>query len=325
MIEIDGNRGGGQVLRTALSLSMVTGKPFTMQNIRGMRPKPGLMRQHLTCVKAAAEISSASVEGAELRSQSLTFTPSEVRPGDYTFAIGSAGSTALVFQTLLPALAQCDVESKLTILGGTHNPMAPSATFIEKAFLPALNSYGVSAQATCKTVGFIPAGGGALIATIGGEPTSPPLPVETPLLHVLTTGLPEEVPKRIAKALAREFGEYELETEEANADCPGGCCHLFAGTAVVTGLAQRGTSSEKIAKTMAKEMKEYLESGAEVTAHLADQLMIYLALAGEGSFTTCRLTNHIRSNADTIAQFLSVGFKFNQETEGRVRVELTSS
>ena len=166
MIEINGKEGGGQVLRSALSLSMVTGQAFRMTNIRGGRRKPGLMRQHLTCTKASAEISRARTVGAELGSTELEFVPGAVQAGEYNFAIGSAGSTTLVFQTLLPALMLAEKSSSLRIEGGTHNPLAPSADYLTKVFLPAAKKLGASAEVDCDRVGFAPAGGGVLVADI---------------------------------------------------------------------------------------------------------------------------------------------------------------
>jgi len=146
MIQLNGQNGGGQILRTALSLSMVTGQPFHLKNIRSKRPKPGLMRQHLTCVKASAEVCDATTDGAELHSRELIFYPNSIKSGDYTFKIGTAGSTTLVGQTLLPALWQADNSSTLTIEGGTHNSMAPPSDFISRIFLPEVKKLGFSAK-----------------------------------------------------------------------------------------------------------------------------------------------------------------------------------
>ena len=141
-IQLDGTTGGGQMLRTALSLAMVTGQPFRMTNIRGKRPKPGLMRQHLTCVKAACEISGGTADGAEIGSTELVFRAGKLKGGNYQFAIGTAGSTGLLFQTLLPALLHADGPSTLRLEGGTHNPMAPPFEFLDRVFLPALRRMG---------------------------------------------------------------------------------------------------------------------------------------------------------------------------------------
>ena len=166
MITIDGQDGGGQILRTALSLSMVLGKPFRITNIRGKRSKPGLMRQHLTCVKAAQKMTGATVDGMEISSQELVFSPGGIRAGEYEFAIGSAGSTTLLFQTILPALLSAGETSSVKLIGGTHNPMAPSADFISRSFIPLLRRMGAELEFSCERLGFAPAGGGVISAEV---------------------------------------------------------------------------------------------------------------------------------------------------------------
>ena len=163
-IQIDGSQGegGGQILRTALALSMITGQAFELINIRAGRKKPGLMRQHLVCVQASQHISQAYVEGAELHSQRLYFAPQHVQNGKYQFQIGSAGSTTLVLQTLLPALLLRNEASELTISGGTHNPLAPTADFIEHCFLPALEKLGIAVEFKLNKAGFFPIGAGEI-------------------------------------------------------------------------------------------------------------------------------------------------------------------
>ena len=166
MLSLDGLSGGGQMLRTALSLSIITGQPFRMTRIRGSRGKPGLMRQHLTCVKAACEISAGTADGADIGATELTFRPGRIQAGDYQFAIGTAGSTGLLFQTLLPALLHAAGPSTLRLEGGTHNPLAPPFEFLDRVFLPALRRMGAVATLTLEQTGFAPAGGGAITAAI---------------------------------------------------------------------------------------------------------------------------------------------------------------
>src|ERR1700722_15265155 len=161
MIEIDGSfgEGGGQVLRTALSLSLVTGQPFRIDNIRAGREKPGLLRQHLTAVLAAAEIGGATVEGATLGSTALTFSPGKVKPGEYRFAVGTAGSGTLVFQTILPALMLASAPSRITIEGGTHNHAAPPFDFLARTFVPLVERMGPKIRLQFERYGFYTAGG----------------------------------------------------------------------------------------------------------------------------------------------------------------------
>src|ERR1700749_1235704 len=136
MIEIDGSvgEGGGQILRTSLALSRCTGQAFTLARIRARRAKPGLMRQHLTCVQAAAAVSGTRVQGAELGAGTLVFEPGAVKPGDYAFSVGTAGSCTLVLQTVWPALMLAEAPSRLTLAGGTHNPMAPPLHFLGRVY-----------------------------------------------------------------------------------------------------------------------------------------------------------------------------------------------
>jgi RNA 3'-terminal phosphate cyclase (ATP) len=168
MLNIDGSfgEGGGQILRTALALSMVTGKPFRIEKIRAGRPKPGLLRQHLTAVKAAVAISGATVSGADLGSGALTFSPGSVSAGEFAFAVGTAGSATLVLQTVLPALLTASTSSKLVLEGGTHNPAAPPFDFLVKSFLPLINRMGPTVTAELERPGFYPAGGGRFSVSI---------------------------------------------------------------------------------------------------------------------------------------------------------------
>ncbi|HEU4776782.1 MAG TPA: RNA 3'-terminal phosphate cyclase, partial [Telluria sp.] len=168
MIELDGatGEGGGQVLRTALTLSMITGQPFRIMNIRANRSKPGLLRQHLVAVQAAAAVCDAAVTGGELGSRALTFMPQVIKAGDYQFAINSAGSCTLVVQTLVPALLFADGPSTVRISGGTHNPMAPPVEFLQRAYCPLLARMGAQVDLKLVRAGFYPAGGGVVTASV---------------------------------------------------------------------------------------------------------------------------------------------------------------
>jgi RNA 3'-terminal phosphate cyclase (ATP) len=150
MITVDGSfgEGGGQILRTALALALVTGQPFRIEKIRAGRKNPGLLRQHLTAVKAAAQIGQATIAGDSIGSTQLTFAPGRIAAGEYTFAVGTAGSTTLVLQTILPALLRANAPSRLTLEGGTHNPFAPPFHFLVQAFLPLLNQMLAGGQVT---------------------------------------------------------------------------------------------------------------------------------------------------------------------------------
>lgn len=168
MIKMDGSQGegGGQILRSALSLSLCTGQAFRIENIRARRKKPGLLHQHLTAVLAARAVGGAEVVGAELGSQTLEFRPGKVRPGRHRFAVGTAGSATLVFQTILPPLMTADGPSFIELEGGTHNPLAPPFDFLTGSFLPLIERMGAAVQGRLERPGFYPAGGGRFEASI---------------------------------------------------------------------------------------------------------------------------------------------------------------
>src|SRR5438874_10033599 len=162
MLIIDGSEGegGGQILRTSLALSLVTGQPFRIERIRAKRQKPGLLRQHLTGVEAARTVGCAEVVGGALNSQTLEFRPGVVTPGNYRFAVGTAGSATLVLQTVLPSLLTASGTSTLTLEGGTHNPLAPPFDFLARSFMPLIHRMGPSVELELRAAGFYPAGGG---------------------------------------------------------------------------------------------------------------------------------------------------------------------
>lgn len=335
ILQLSGENGGGQLLRSALSLSMVTGRPFRMMNIRGKRPKPGLMRQHLTCVKAASEVCAASVDGAELGSVELVFSPGVVSCGDYAFAIGSGGSTTLVLQTLLPALLMADGKSTLRVEGGTHNPMAPPFEFIEQCFLPILQRMGVKASVNLERHGFMQAGGGMLTAEISpikkwkklklterGEP-------ECTFGMVLHAHLHRDIAEREITAAAGVLGwsREDIALRYASDSIgPGNAILLgarFANvTEVCTGIAQVGKSAEAVATGAARGLKSYLASSAPVGIHLADQLLLPMALAGGGSFRPRAITDHTETNMLLIEQFLPVSFRIKSLEKGVQEIAL---
>ncbi|MGE0884668.1 MAG: RNA 3'-terminal phosphate cyclase [Blastocatellales bacterium] len=339
MITIDGSigEGGGQILRTSLALSLITGKPFRIEKIRAGRRNPGLLRQHLTSVKAAAEIGRSNVSGANLGSTQLAFTPGKIAAGEYHFAIGTAGSTTLVLQTVLPALMLVDGKSKLTLEGGTHNPFAPPFDFLEKAFLPLLERMGVKVQAKLINYGFYPAGGGKLEVTINGRD------------RLDRIDLPErgQVKRRQAKSvlchLPRNIAERELNIVQkklswpkkwhivetpANSVAPGNfvsleieCEHL---TEVFTGFGERNVSAEAVADQAALAARRYLASEAAVGEYLADQLLLPMALAGRGSFTTLPPSRHTTTNTEIIRKFLDIQINAEQISHRVWKIEVGS-
>lgn len=320
-ITLDGSEGegGGQMLRSSLSLSLVTGRPFRMVRVRAGRAKPGLLRQHLTCVRAAAEVGGAVAEGAELGSQSLTFTPGPVKSGDYTFRVGSAGSTMLVMQSVLPALLRAGGPSTLAFEGGTHNTMAPSYDFIERVFLPVLNRMGPTVTCTLDRAGFYPAGGGRV--TVSVTPSDALARVElmergavrSKRAVARVAGLPEGIGRRelVAAGAVLGWGEECLRVESLPKEWgPGNVALVEVTCEHVTELfmacGERGRSAENVGATVAREAKAWLDAEVPVGEHLADQLLLPMALAGGGRFLTTEPSLHTTTNARIIERFLPV-------------------
>ena len=336
-MQIDGamGEGGGQILRSSLGLSLLTGTPIRIENIRAARKKPGLMRQHLTCVRAATAVGQAEVVGDEIGSKTLEFRPRAVTGGHYEFAIGGAGSTILVIQTVLPALLRAPEASSLVVRGGTHNPMAPPFEFFDRVFLPVLRRMGAKVEARLARHGFMPAGGGAVMVEI--EPVQ-----ELRRLDLLERGEIEERRGRIlhskihpdvatrekATILKKLRWSDEAVHCEQVGDSPGPgnvvMLEVSDGTnrELVTGHAERGTLAERVAEAAVRQMKRYLDLGAPVGVHLADQLLIPMAMAGGGSFETRRPSLHTTTNAEVVGKFLDVAIEFEDLERGITRVTI---
>ena len=330
MIEIDGSvgEGGGQILRTSLALSMCTGRPFTLAHIRARRSKPGLMRQHLTCVNAAVAVSNAQVQGAELGSTTLVFEPGAVTPGDRAFSVGTAGSCTLVLQTVWPALMLADAPSRLTLSGGTHNPMAPPFHFLERSFAPLLRRLGADSTLALRRLGFYPAGGGEIEATVfpAGDALCPFDLLERGAFvesyaECLAPALPASVARRELDALARALGwsPAQLRTPVVRQnEGPGNA--LMATlvhehvTELFTQFGEKGISSEAVANAVVRELRTYEGSTGVLGAHLADQWALPLALAvwlrgSPAAYTCAELTDHATTNFAVIERFLPVRFE----------------
>lgn len=337
MIVIDGSQGegGGQVLRTSLALSLVTGKAFRIENIRAKRKSPGLLRQHLTAVNAAARIGNAAVEGAELHASALTFEPQGVNAGQYRFAIGTAGSTMLVLQTILLPLVLADAPSTVSIEGGTHNPTAPPFDFMDQAFLPLLRRMGAKVELELVRPGFYPAGGGEIRVTIqpaklGALEIKQRGEIVLRRARAVVANLPYGIAEREAKTAGAELGWPEecLVAHTLNGSVgPGNFLSITVGsehvTDVFTGFGQRGVRAEQVAHGAAKEAKRYINSGAAVGEHLADQLLLPMALGEGGTFTTTPLSSHATTNMDVIRRFVDASFAVDEVTNGMVRVRVS--
>jgi RNA 3'-terminal phosphate cyclase (ATP) len=330
MIELDGaqGEGGGQILRSALTLSMITGQPFRMINIRANRPKPGLMRQHLAAVQASAAVCSAEVSGAVAGASTLHFVPGAIRGGDYAFAIGTAGSCTLVLQTLLPALLAADAPSTVKVSGGTHNSMAPPVHFLQRAYGRVLAQMGAQVDIELKRFGFYPAGGGEVVATV--TPCTQLRPFELMergtrrhgYAESFIAGVPTNVAVRELATIGTGMGwaeEQLLHRGLPGEQGPGNALLLTLEhehvTEVFAGFGEKAVRAETVAKHVLQNVRAYLTSGAAVGEHLADQLMLPMALAGGGCFTTNVLSSHAITNADVISRFLPVSFDFEHGQE----------
>jgi RNA 3'-terminal phosphate cyclase (ATP) len=336
MITIDGSKGegGGQVLRTALALSLATGSPFRIEKIRAKRTKPGLMRQHLTAVQAAAAVGHARVDGATTGSVTLTFEPQALEPGDYTFSVGTAGSATLVLQTVLPPLLLASAGSRITLEGGTHNPWAPPFDFLQRAFLPVVNRLGPRVDVTLDRAGFYPAGGGRFTATIvptraiGRLDLCERGEIATRRVHGVVANLPRQIAEREVRAAleALNWSEEAGEVTVVNGAGPGNVLIIEIGaehaTEVCTGFGEVGVRAEAVASRASDDARRYLAAGVPVGGHLADQLLPIMALGGGGVFRTVAPSQHTRTNADVVQAFLDV--ECNMRPDGRdvVRVEV---
>lgn len=324
MIEIDGSHGegGGQILRSSLSLSIVTGKPFSIVNIRANRARKGLLRQHLTAVNAARTISDAYVEGAELGSTTLRFEPNGVRGGSYRFAIGSAGSAMLVLETILLPLARAEAPSEVVVEGGTHNSSAPPFPFLERSYLPVLARMGVRTEAVLERAGFLPRGGGRVrvriepgeLRALNLEDRGAP---RSRRAIALIASLPEHIAERELAVLRNEAGISDGSVVALPADQgPGNVVFVELAfehvTNVLTGFGEKGTRAEEVATKLANEIRRFERANVAVDEHLADQLLLPMALGEGGRFTTTAPTSHSHTHADVIALFLDRRVRFEQ-------------
>lgn len=337
MIVIDGSegQGGGQILRSSLALSMCTGRPFRIERIRAGRSKPGLMRRHLTAVQAATVIAGATTIGVEIGARHITFSPGSVRPGAYSFSVGTAGSAILVLQTVLPALLTASAPSQLVLEGGTHNPHAPPFEFLARAFVPLIARMGAGIDVVLERPGFAPAGGGRMRATITPSRRLSPLDLRS------RGALRAEHAEALLAGVRGDVGVRELATLGAALGWPGpalqmrvlddevgpgnallatlayeSVCEVFAG------FGARGVGAEDLALQVAGRVRDFKESTAAVGPHLADQLLLPMALAGGGAFTTVTPSDHLRSNARVIETFLPLRIAITPRSDAAHLVEV---
>ena len=336
LIEIDGSHGegGGQIVRSALGLAIATRRGFRIRDIRGRRAKGGLLRQHLTAAHAAREICGGSLVGAQLGSRELIFSPGPAVPGEYRFAIGSAGSTLLVVQALLPALVTTPGAWRLELEGGTHNPTSPSFEFFTRALAPLLRRMGVGVTATLRRHGFYPAGGGRLVVELEG--VARPGPLALPERGAITG---RTILATVAN-LPRSIGERELATirerlrwpdaadadgriEEVPSPGPGNAVSIIVDgehvTEVFTAFGAKAVPAERVATDAAREAAAYLDAGVPVGPHLADQLLVPMALGGGGTFDTSEPTLHATTQIDLVRWFLGTEIELARIDERRWR------
>jgi len=321
MIEIDGaqGEGGGQILRSALTLSLMTDRDIRVLNIRARRSKPGLRPQHLASVNAAVSVGQAQVEGAYLGSQKIEFQPSSIHPGSYRFEIPTAGSTSLVLQTVFLPLSAADSPSAIEIMGGTHVPWSPCFHYLEANWLRAMRSQGFRADLGLELAGFYPQGGGQIRALI--QPWKKRVAPLTCLLRgglqrirglSMVSNLQESIAQRQQKRAVKRLADLgcPVEIEVQTLPSPGKGSLLLlhaefeAGQACYFGLGARGKPAERVADEAADALHAFLSGDGAVDEYLADQLLLPLAFAdGDSEFRTSKITQHLLTNADIIRAF----------------------
>jgi RNA 3'-terminal phosphate cyclase (ATP) len=341
VIEIDGSmgEGGGQVLRSALTLSLLTGRAFSITRVRAARPRPGLFPQHLAAVRAAAQVGSADVSGDRLGSRELCFAPGVVRAGHYRFDIGTAGATALVLQTLLLPLALADGASDLSVAGGTHVPWSPCFHYLDWHWRPLLARVGIPFQLSLSMAGFFPEGGGELRAQIpgGARPRALTLCERGRLQRLrglsAVANLPLEIAQRQRRQALRRLApriaqaQVDIGLEVLPAQSRGTLLLLLAefeySRACFFALGARGKRAERVADEAVDDLLAFLGGDAALDRWVADQLLLPLGLAGEAStFSTEAASAHLLTNAAVVEVFLPVRIRVETQPRGPVLVRV---
>jgi RNA 3'-terminal phosphate cyclase (ATP) len=338
-VHIDGREGegGGQILRSALSLSLLSQRPFSIANIRAGRKKPGILRQHHCAIHAAAAISNAKVFGNEIGSQELSFSPKSIAGGDHTFAIGSAGSSTLVCQTVLLPLCFASKPSTIIFSGGTHNPDSPPFDFLQKTFLPVLERMGAKTKATLIRPGFYPAGGGSFEIRISPVSTLQPLElvhrgeISRMWAQAAVSNLSLQIARKEISQIREDLGLERGQTrayEVRNATGPGNVLIVEVESEshceVFTGYGEKGVTAKRVASQCASQVKRYLRADAPVGSYLADQLLLPLAVAGAGRYKTLKPSDHTVTNSRIIERFLPVSIVFKECADDTTEVILTT-
>lgn len=336
-VEIDGRygEGGGQILRTALTLSAILRVPLHINHIRGRRKKPGLRPQHLIAVNALAAVTGARVEGAKVDSPELIFEPGEIRGGDFSFQIGTAGSTGLVIQTLIPVLLFAKTPSQVQITGGTHVPWSPPFHYLKAVFLPALKDMGGEVSLGIDKWGWYPKGGGKIHSSIRNAMGLKAIELSHRgrllNLHVLSavSNLPLSIAQRQKDQAVRRIEDLGIQPTISveDAPSPGQGTLLFLGAqfegsiAGFTALGKRGKRAEEVADDACNELITFLGSKGVIDVHLADQLVPYMALAkGRSTVIPEGITEHLRTNIWVVERFLPLTFDVETDT-GKISVD----
>ncbi len=337
MIEIDGScgEGGGQILRTSLTLAALTGQAVRLRNIRANRRKPGLMRQHLTCAKAIAEITGGALAGAELNSQELTFTPGSIRAGEYRFVVGSAGSALLIAQTVLPCLLCADGVSRVVIEGGTHASNAPIFDFFSRVYLPCLRRMGAELTASLDRAGFYPAGGGRITLEIQPVQNWNRLEImesgmlRSARLTVLQSGIAPQIAEDEIRFCRNALESAEkFRTEIREVPSPGSGNVMFAElefeqiTELFSVCGEIGVSRREVAERVAKLVNHYRAAQVSVGSFLADQLLVPMAIGAGGKFLTLPPSRHTQTNIHVIKRFLPVQIITKNRKNGQFIIEV---
>lgn len=340
MLEIDGSmgEGGGQILRSAVALSALTGKECRIENIRINRPRPGLAPQHLAGVRSVGSICDARLEGAEKGSTSLTFSPGKIRGGDHQLDVGTAGSITLVLQACLLPVIGSGEPLTMRIRGGTNVRWSPPVDYYSLIFLPLLRKMGVDVSLEITARGFYPEGGGevrvSVPPTMGISPLV--LPQRGRLLSVqgvcFSHNLPEHVCERIARSAVKEMpsgAAAHVINERGSGPSTGAgicLCAQFENTWIgADALGERGMASEEVGKMAARNLIKELEGGGTLDMHAADQLIPYLALAeGPSRFLVKEMTGHLRTQMDLLPLFLKVEFEV-KESERPIEISVWPS
>jgi RNA 3'-terminal phosphate cyclase (ATP) len=325
-VDIDGSRGegGGQILRTSLALAILTGRKLRMKRIRATRKRPGLQRQHMAAVRAAAQLCGATVSPIDVGASELVFQPGTEWPSELHIDIGTAGSTTLVLQTILVPALHAPHPVRAVITGGTHNPLCPPFDFLERVFVPHLRAMGADVTLTLEKVGVMPDGGGRVVMETKPSKLHP--------IEIVEAG--RVVARRataIVASLPRHIAERELAVAEERLESPActvvelpnkGPHNLFMAEVelesgareLCTSHGRKGYPAEDVADDALDELEDFLEAGVPVGTHLADQLLLPMAIAGGGKFRTMPLSLHATTNIDTIAAFLDVPVRVERDT-----------